>query len=109
MPEWYLFNLSNEVDHNEMEDNVGEDEVSEASLWGYVDELTLVSWVHLEPKTDAQNEWCHTGNESAEEGIERKSSHQTAIHKLEDSSEEDVGEVGINNLQLLGGVVSVVV
>jgi len=74
-----------------VKDNVGEYEVCKASLWGDVDELFLVSWVHLYSKTDAKDEWGYTGNESTEECIEGKSSHKTAVHKLEHASEEHVG------------------
>lgn len=39
---------TNEVDHNEVEDGVSEQEVSEGSLWGDGQELSFVLWVDLD-------------------------------------------------------------
>jgi hypothetical protein len=49
-----------------------------------ISELQLVEKAlpYLEAKTDPQHEGGHTGDESAEEGIEGKSSHQATVHKL---------------------------
>ena len=38
---------TNEVDHNEVEDHVGEDEISESSFRANASKLGLVGWVHL--------------------------------------------------------------
>lgn len=88
---------------------MGEDKVSEASLRGNADELALVGWVHLKPETDPQDEGCYAGDEATKECIEGKCSYQAAVHKLKNASKEDISEVGINDLQLPGGVVRVVV
>lgn len=42
---------TNEVHHNQMEDSVSKQEVSEGSLWRDRQEVSLVLWVDLDTKT----------------------------------------------------------
>ena len=75
----------------------------------------------LEAKADTQDEGSYGGDKARKEGVEgegshlwiviyifhsntsfreEKGAHQAAVEELEHPSEEDVGEVSINNLQL---------
>jgi hypothetical protein len=105
-----VFSFStDEVDHDEVEDDMGENEVSEPSLWTYSGELGFVGWIHLKSETDSKHERRHAGNESGEESVEREGSNQAAVDELEHPSEEDASEIGIDNLEFLRGVVVILV
>ena len=100
---------------------MGEDEVCKSSLRADPSKLRLVGWVHLgktflldplqkqeshlKPQANSQHERCNTRDEAREEGIEGEGSNQAAVEELEDSSKEDVGEIGIDDLEFLGSVV----
>ena len=113
--------LANEVHDNEVEDDMGEDEVSKGSLRTDAGKLRLVGRIdletlmlkansnfllfsYLESETNSKHKRCHTGDKAREECIEGKCSHEAAVHKLDNTSEEDIGQVGVNDLQLLGRV-----
>ena len=113
--------LPNEVHHYEMKDHVGEDEIRECSLMADSSKLGLVGRIDLnisdvklwgageweisdlETEADTEDKRGHAGNEAGEKSVEWESSHEAAVDKLDDSGEEDVGEIGVDNLQLLGG------
>ena len=57
----------------------------------------------LETEADTEDKRGHAGDEAGEESVEWESSHEAAVDKLDDSGEEDVGEIGVDDLQLLGG------
>ncbi len=48
--QWFV--LSNEVHDDEMEEEVGKDEVTKGSLWADSTEEELVLRINLDPKTD---------------------------------------------------------
>jgi len=96
--------LADEVDHDEVQNDVSEDEVSKATLRTDGAELDFVLRIDLKTETDTEHKGGDTRDESREEGVEGEGTDQAAIDELEDSSEEDVGEIGINNLEFLGGV-----
>lgn len=50
----------------------------------------------------SQDEAADGGDESGEEGIEGKGADQATIDKLGDAGQQDVEEVRVNQLQLLG-------
>ena len=58
---------------------------------------------YLEAETDPEDKRGHAGDEAGEECVEWESSHQAAVDELDDSGEEDVGEIGVDDLQLLWG------
>ena len=60
--------------------------------------------LYLESETNGENKWSDAGDESGEESVEGEGSDQAAVDKLDHASEEDVGEVGVDDLKLLGGV-----
>ncbi len=48
----------------------------------------------------SQDKGAHTRDKSREERVKGKGSHQEAIHKLDNPSQQHVGEVGIHQLEL---------
>jgi len=95
---------ADEVDHNEVKDHVCKQEVGKTALGRDRFKLGLVRWVHLESKADAEDEGGDGGDEPREESVEGEGAHQATVEELEDPGEEDVGQVGINDLQLLGSL-----
>lgn len=57
----------------------------------------------------SQDKRSHSRNESGEEGIERISSDQTAIDELENASQQDAEHIGVDEANLLGRLLRVVV
>lgn len=55
----------------------------------------------------AQNEAADGRNEAGQERVERKTAHQTAVQKLGDAGQHDVEQIRIDDFQLLGRVVLV--
>merc|ERR1719402_1286518 len=88
---------------------MSEDEVREASFRADVGELGLVLRVHLQSQTHAQDKGCNARDEATEEGVEGERADEAAVDKLKHPGEEHVGEVGVDNLEFLGGVVDVLV
>ena len=84
-----------------MKNDVGEYEIRESALRGDGGELGLVSRVDLETKADSEHEGGHAGDEAREKGVKGEGSNQAAIEELEHSGEENVNQVGIDNLELL--------
>ena len=111
-----------------MQDHVGENEIRECSLvtdsskLGLVgridlksDEVTLRLWEveggsYLQAEADTEDKRGHAGYEAGEKSVEWESSHEAAVDELDNSGEEDVGEIGVDDLQLLGraGIVFIV-
>ena len=65
---------------------------------------------YLEAKADTEDKRGHAGDEAGEKSVEWESSHEAAVDELDNSGEEDVGEIGVDDLQLLGsaGIVFIV-
>lgn len=61
--------------------------------------LILVLWVDLEAQVHAQHKRGDARNESGQERVERECSDQTAIHELNDASEEAVSEICVDQFQ----------
>ena len=59
---------------------------------------------NLESEADSENKRGDAGNKSREERVEGESSDHAAVDKLHHAGEEDVGQIGVDNLQLLGRV-----
>ena len=57
----------------------------------------------LQAEADTEDKRGHAGDEAGEESVEWESSHEAAVDELDDAGEEDVGEIGVDDLQLLGG------
>ena len=64
---------------------------------------------YLQSKADSQYERSDTGDESREEGVERECAHHATVEELNDTGEENVGQIGVDYFQPLGSVVSVLV
>merc|ERR1739844_494103 len=103
----HSYKSSQKVNNNEVKNDMGEDEVGEASLSADAVELVLVVRVHLETETDAEHEGSHAADEASEEGVEGEGSDQAHVHELKDPGEENVGEVRVDELELDGGLVRV--
>ena len=65
---------------------------------------------YLEAKANTEDKRGHAGDEAGEKSVEWESSHEAAVDELDNSGEEDVGEIGVDDLQLLGsaGIVFIV-
>lgn len=61
----------------------------------------------LKPKARGQNERSDARDESCEERVKGEGSNETAVHKLHDPREEDIHEIGVDDLQAFWGVVQV--
>ena len=59
---------------------------------------------NLESEADCENKRGDAGNKSREERVEGECSDHAAVNKLHHAGEEDVGQIGVDNLQLLGRV-----
>lgn len=118
--------LTNEVDNDQVEDNMGKNEVSKGSLArNILEHLTVLLvdlntiwclkweqsiWIFLSEffkfvyhQLTGKYKWCNSWNESSEEGIEWKGADQAAVDKLEDACEHDSEHVGIDQLEFAGG------
>lgn len=76
---------TNEVHHNQMEDSVSEQKVSEGSLWGDRQELSFVLWVDLDTQTHSQNERAHTCDKARQKAIEGESANEQTVEELQRS------------------------
>ena len=65
---------------------------------------------YLKTKANTEDKRGHAGDEAGEKSVEGESSHEAAVDELDNSGEEDVGEIGVDDLQLLGsaGIVFIV-
>lgn len=64
---------------------MGKQEVSEGSLWGDGQELSLVLWVDLDTKTHCQDEGAHTGDEARQKAIEGEGANEQTVEELQGS------------------------
>ena len=97
---------------------MGKDEVSEGSLRTDSSKLGLVGRIYLqigslaqvkktlirlylEAETDSEDKRGHTRDEAREKRVEWKCSHEAAVDELDDTGEEDVGQIGVDDLQFL--------
>ena len=83
-----------------MQNDVRKNKVGKSSLGADSFEMAFVLRIDLESQTNSEDEACNAGNEAWQEGIEGKGSNQTAVEKLNDASEKDIAQVGVNDLQL---------
>jgi len=81
---------------------VGEEEISEGALLAPL-ELLLVFRVHLQTQIHAQNERGDAGNKTGKESVEGESSHQATVNELNNTGEETVGQVSIDEFELERG------
>ena len=99
---------------------MGEDEIRECSLMTDSSKLGLVGRIDLnisdvklrcgeweisdlQTEADTEDKRGHARDEAGEESVEWESSHEAAVDELDDAGEEDVGEIGVDDLQLLWG------
>lgn len=130
--------LSDEIHHNNMQNYMGQNEISESPFRWNADKLGLVLWISLQTKAHwnqtineisictinisqrippkkniyritSKHKATDSRNEARQKRIERKCTDQTAIHELCDTGQNDVQQVGVDNLQLLRCVVDVFV
>jgi len=94
--------LSDEVDDDEVEDDVREDEVGEGALRREAFEVCLVGRIHLDAETHGEHEAAHARDEAGEKAVERERAHQAAVGELNDTGEQNVQEISIDQLDLLG-------
>jgi len=87
---------------------VSEDEVRKASLGGDGVKLLLVLHVALQSDAHSENKTSNSRDEAGEERVEGESSDEAAVHKLHHSGEQDVEQVRIDDLELVGGGLLVV-
>ena len=80
-----------------MQNDVCKNEISKGSLRTDAFKLALVLRIHLETETDSQNEASNTGNKSRQECVEGEGAHKTAIDELNNSRQEHISQVGIND------------
>ena len=57
----------------------------------------------LQAEADTEDKRGHAGDKTGEESVEWESPHEAAVDELDDAGEEDVGEIGVDDLQLLWG------
>lgn len=57
---------------------------------------------HADTLHTAQDETADGGDESGQERVEGKSADENAVDELENAGQQDVEEVGVDQLQLLG-------
>lgn len=121
--------LADKVDDNDVQDDVSEDEVGEASFRRYSNELRLVLWVGLKSQAHwnelirelkpvrcgvkrqltTEDEAADGRDEAGQEGIERECADEHAISELQNSSQQNVDEISVDKFELLGRVVLVLV
>lgn len=58
--------------------------------------LLFIFGIDLKTEIHSQNEWSDAWNETSEECIKGERPNQTAVNKLNDTSEEAVSEIGID-------------
>ena len=57
---------------------------------------------YLQAEADTEDKRCHAGDEAGEKSVKWECSNQAAVDELDDSGEEDVGEIGVDDLEFLG-------
>ena len=60
------------------------------------------SKLNLESEADRKDKRGDAGDKSREEGVKGECSDHAAVDELHHASEEDVGQVGVDDLELLG-------
>jgi len=99
--------LAHEVDDNDVQHDVSEDEVSEASFRWNSRELRFVLGIRLQTEANCEDEAADSRDEAGEEWIERECANENAVRKLQNTRQQDVNEISIDQLQLLWRVVLV--
>jgi len=101
--------LTDKVHHHQVQDHMGEDEVGEAAFRRNAGKYGLVLGIGLQAEAHGQDEAADGADEPGEEGVEREGAHQAAVNKLDDAGQQNVAQVDVDQLQLLGRVLDVVV
>lgn len=83
-----------------MQDYVSEDKVCESSLRAYPMEMTFVLRIHLQSQANSENEAGNAGYEATEKTVERKGANETTVHKLYDTRQKHVEQIGVDDLEL---------
>ena len=83
-----------------MEDDAGEEEVGEGSFGSDAVEIGFVQRIALNAQTSAQDEGSHAGDEARQEGVEGKGADEAAINELHHARDQDVAQVGVDQLEL---------
>lgn len=74
---------------------MGNQEITESTFRTKRNEQTFVLRIGVHSQTNSENERSHTRNEAREKRIERESTDDAAIHKLNNTSEENVHQVRV--------------
>jgi len=101
--------LTDEVHHHQVQDHMGKDEVGETALRRNAGKYGLVLGISLQAEAHGQDEAADGADEPGEEGVEWEGAHQAAVNKLDDAGQQNVAQVDVHQLQLLGRVLHVVV
>lgn len=88
---------------------MGKDEVGESALRGDAGKDGLVLGIGLQAEAHGQDEAADGADEARQERVEREGAHQAAVNKLDDAGQQNVAQVDVHQLELLGGVLDVVV
>lgn len=98
-PAW-SFHLSNEVHNDQMQNDVCENKVSKGSFRTDAEKLILVGRVGLDSEAHSKNKWSYTWDETSQEWVEGEGANHATVQKLEGSCQEDIQQVGVDQLDL---------
>jgi len=85
-----------------VKEEVSNDKIRKCPFRTDVGKQTLVLRVDLDAQTHGQDEASHGGDEAGQERVEGEGAHEETVHELGNAGEQDVDEVGVHNLELLG-------
>ena len=81
-----------------MQNDVCKNEISKGSFWTDAFKLTLVLRIDLQAQADSQNKASDARDESRQKCVEGKSADETTVDELNDTRQEHIGQVGIDDL-----------